>query len=192
MSLDLHFELRLEEREADRVFVSVVLAPTCGATGVDGVSLQMVDRTGEPMSARVVLPLAGEVAQPLLTTVEVRARGAIPAGSRVVGHAWRGQEQVEAACPADPGTQLEVHMRGRRIVPIPAPGLALRPLDGAERARLARVMPWIDEPARRAPERPAVVDSAPSTPEDVAEEVAQQYDLDPEDAAFLKELLGEE
>lgn len=192
MPLDLHFELRLEERQTDRVFVSVVLAPlTEHPTAVDGVSVQMQDRAGDPLGARLVLPLSGEVAQPLLTTVEVRSRGEIPAAARVVGVAWKGSEQLDASCPCDPGTQLEVHMRGRSVIGLGTPR-DLRSLDDEERAILGRLMPWVNEPAHAATDAPAVVDEPDPETDEIVADVAEQFDLDDEDAAFLKELLDED
>ena len=193
MPLALHFDLRLEERQSDRVFVSAVLAPTTPeGTAVDGVSVQMVDRAGEPLGARLVLPLSGALVQPLITTVEVRSRGAIPVGARVIGTVWRGSEQAEAMCPCDPGTQLQVHMLGRRTIPIPIDDGELRTLDPEERDVLGGVMPWLNEPIVRKVEDSNVLESPPPEPEDLVDEVAEQYDLDPADAEFLKELLGEE
>ncbi len=193
MPLDLHFELRLEERQSDRVFVSVVLAPA-GPSGasVDGVSVQMQDRGGEPLGARLVLPLSGAVVQPLITTVEVRSRGAVPPGARVVGVAWRGPDQLEADCPCDPGTELEVHMRGRKVIGIPKDDGRIRGLDPEEREVLAALMPWLNEPRVVATEPIAVLDSPAPDVDEVVGDVADQFDLSDEDAALLKELLGEE
>lgn len=191
--LDLHFELRLEERQADRVFVSVVLAPTSpDGSGVEGVSVQMVDRQGEVLGARLVLPISGTIAQPLLTTVEVRSRGPVPVGARVVGQAWRGDDQSEATCPCDPGTQLQVHMLGRKTIPLPERPGDLRFLVSDEREVLGRFMPWLNEPRPRPVPEPNVLEPQPPTPDDLVDEVAEQYDLDPADAEFLRELLGEE
>lgn len=192
MPVDLHFELRLEERLPDRVFVSVVLAPLGAQPApLDGVSLQMVDRAGEALGARMVLPLSGCLHQPLVTTVEVRARGAVPTGARVGGVVWVGSEQREASCPCDPGTQLEVHLRGRRTIGLPVDDDGLRSLDSGERAVLARYMPWVNEPmVPRAP--PQVLEPPEPEPEEVVDEVAEQFGLDEEDAAFLRELLEED
>lgn len=194
MSVDLHFELRLEERLPDRVFVSVVLAPLGAAPApLDGVSLQMVDRSGEALGARLVLPLSGALHQPLVSTVEVRARGAVPVGARVGGVVWVGSEQREASCPCDPGTQLEVHMRGRRTIALGGGSDdGLRGLDPGERAVVARCMPWVNEPMR--PREPATNVLEPPEPDadEVVDEVAAEFDLDDEDAALLRELLGED
>ena len=138
-----------------------------------------------------MLPLSGIIAQPLITTVEVRGRGEIPPASRVVGAVWAGSDQLDAACPCDPGTQLEVHMRGKRVVALPEGPLDLRSLDAEERALLGRFMPWVNEPAPVADGPPAVVEEPPPDTDEVVDEVAEQFDLDPEDAAFLKELLDE-
>lgn len=189
--IDLHFELRLEERMTDRVFVSVVLAPAGqDAAQVDGVAVRMLGREGEPLSTRHVLPISGALSQPMVSTVELRARGDIPPGAQVHGQAWRAEDQVEARCPCDPGTALGVHMRGRKTYPLVPERHALEPLEPEERAHLAQIFPWVNEPMV-ARESAGVLESSEST-EEAVDDFCDQFDLGDEDAAFLKELLGED
>ena len=157
--MDIHFELRLEERLPDRVFISVVLAPRAEpAPSVDGVSVQIQARDGEPLSPRLLLPISGQIQQPMVSTVELRASQSIPLGARVVGSTWAGRDQREATCPCDPGTALEVHMRGRRVIGVGSLNETLRGLFEEERQTLTTMMPWIAEPLVKPTGRPAVVE----------------------------------
>ena len=189
--IELFFELQLEERLADRVFVSVVLAPKDGsASAIDGVAVRMLTRSGEPLSPRHLLPIAGTVSQPMVSTVELRARGPIPPGAYVQGQTWSAEREIQARCPCDPGTALGTHMRGRKLHPLHPERHALTTLTDDERARLVDLFPWLSEPMipRSAS---AVLEVTPNSDE-LVDEVAEQFDLDPEDAEFLKELLGDD
>ena len=199
--MQLHFELRLEERQPDRVFVSAVLAPSDpeGAQ-VDGVSVQIHRRDGTALGKRLLLPISGRLDQPMITTVELRLLGAIPSSARVQGLAWHGTQQVAATCPCDPGTALGTHMRGRRLISLEDGSLEdgdsplLMDLGPDQRAVFTRLYPWISEPM--VPPEPTAVVESRATPSETAQETAaqaaEQYDLDPEDAAFLESLLGED
>ncbi len=204
MTLNLHFELRLEERRTDRVYVSVVLAPASpGPASVEGVAVQLHNRRGDPLSAQLLLPIQGALGQPMVSTIELRSRHPIAPGARVVGTAWHGTEQLEATCPCDPGTQLQVHMRGTRVVSMDPNEDVILSLSCEERLRLASTFPWIDLApcAEKVVEpRPTVVESQPSErpPESSTDcdfdldEVAAQFDLCEEDAAFLADLMDDD
>ena len=193
MSLALDFQLRVEERGEDRVVVSVLLAPNDPVTQIDGVSLQIHSKTGDPMSARMLLPISGALHQPMRSTLTLHAEGPIPLGCRVVGTAWRGSDQREASIPTDPFTELEVHMRARRrILPTEIPEVLERLLP-EDRQRIAADFPWIDEP--RIPPEVAgaltVVDNEAS-PEDSLDELADDLGLDEEVSDWLRDLLEED
>lgn len=190
MAADFSFELRLEERRSDRVYVAVLLAPSdCTPVTIDGVAVQMFQRSGDAVSSRLLLPIAGTLTQPMVTTVELRAtHGHLPNGSRVVGTVWMDDTQIEATCPADMWTELESHVRGTRMV-LPVSEAELRVLRPCERARLAACFPWVG--------RPTVLpfDGVLEPEEDLDEELdalCDEYGLCGEDAEFLKELMSED
>lgn len=189
MAVHVTFELRLEERRADRVFVSVLLAPADPGASLDGVSVQLFQRDGEAVSPRLLLPISGVLAQPMITTVELRAEGGVlPGGSRVVGTAWNAVASVEASCPTDMWTELGSHVRGTRTVAA-APCGELRLLDLQERARLACIFPWM---TRTAPLRTDDVLEPEDTQEEEVDAFCAEYGLGEEEAEFLKELLAED
>lgn len=189
MAVHVTFELRLEERRADRVFVSVLLSPADPVASLDGVSVQLFQRDGEPVSPRLLLPISGVLSQPMITTVELRAEGGVlPGGSRVVGHAWNAHASVEATCPADMWTELGSHVRGTRNVAA-SPCGDLRLLDPHERARLTCIFPWM---TRTAPVQTPTVLEPEDTEEEEIDAFCAEYGLDDEDAEFLKELLADE
>lgn len=192
MALVLTFELRLEERCPDRVVVSVLLAPATVAPRIDGVALQMFTRTGEPLGVRMLLPISGELRQPMLSTVELKAPdGDVPTGARVVGTAWAGADQREASIPTDPFTELEVHMRARRRLGALGGTNTLEPLTSGERAVIAKDFPWVEEP--RVPVAAAelsVVESEDTT--EPIDDLVEHLGLDEDNAEWLKELLKED
>lgn len=191
--LGLDVDLTLEERGPDRVVVSVLLAPLDGEGCLDGLALQLYTPDDEPLGARMLLPLAGTVRQPMLSTVELRSvPTVIPPGSRVVGTAWRGSEQLDVSIPTDPGTAFEAHVRGHDIVTGGTAEAFLEPLLTEERETLARLYPWIDEP--RVPRAPSaaleVVDHEPGLDE-VVDDLVNDIGLDDESADWLRDLLDE-
>ena len=190
--MDLHFEVRLEERLVDRVFVSVVLAAKSDAgTVVDGVSVQMLTRQGNALCPRMLLPISGTLTQPMVSTIELRALGKIPVGARVSGTAWTGKQQFEASCPCDPGTALGVHMRGLRLLPLTSDTPFLLSLDPGQREVLVALFPWLNGPMV-ATETPGILESSGPDSEELMDDFAEKFDLDPEDAEFLKNLLAED
>lgn len=141
--MDLDFFLNLDERLPDRVQVSVLLRPRGDqAAVVQGVSVELVGELGERLSHQLRLPIAGSVAQPMRMTVELRSLQPLPMGARVVATAWSAAEQWEASCPADPGTQLEAHVRGLNALRSDNDEV-FEPLLCAERGRLWAVLPWL-------------------------------------------------
>jgi len=192
MALNLDFELRLEERANEQVGVSVALAPSSEPIAIEGVALQWKTAGGDPISARLLLPIAGMVSQPMVSSVVLHAFRPIEPGCRVVATAWAGTEQIESSIPTDPFTELEVHVRGRELVNPDEGEREPMPLSDTERARLVARYPWVSEPRiSRVAGELGVVDSTPST-NDVVDEVAEEFELDDESAAWLKELLAED
>lgn len=192
MALDLDFELRLEERANEQVVVSVALAPREHPVVIEGVALQWATAEGEPISARLLLPIAGTVSQPMVSSVVLHAFRAIEPGCRVRATAWFGTTQVESSIPTDPFTELEEHVRARKRVSPDEGEREPRRLEPVERARLSARYPWVDEPRiNKAVGELAVVESTPST-DAVVDEVAEEFELDEESATWLRELLAEE
>ena len=190
--VDIEFDIQLEERLTDRVFVSVVLGPQHEPVQIDGAAVEIV-RLGNAVSPRLLLPIVGTLGQPIGTTVELRALGPIPSGARVVATAWAGSSRVEVSCPCDPWTELEVHMRGTRLVALNDRGPQIRSLRIHERRVIAKLFPWVDEPVRKREEPDnMVVEADDPREEDLVGDIQDHYDLDDEDAAFLRELLDEE
>lgn len=202
MALD--FALRLEDRRPDRVVVSVLIGPgKDGPSDVDGVVVVLVSRSGETLSHRLVLPIAGSIHQAMVSTVELRSLDGLPPGSRVAGWAWRGSEQWEATCPADPGTQLEAHVRGRvRLKPRAEElrGDAFEQLACDERDNLRAAFPWLTPCAPVPPPPPTVLESAETeamaeTAVDEGESLrdyCRDLGLCDEDTDWLQSLLDED
>ena len=185
--MDLDFRLSLDERLPDRVRVSVSLRPRGElAAVVQGVSVELVGEQGERLSHQLRLPIAGSVAQPMRTTVEVRALQPLPMGARVVATAWSAEEQWEASCPADPGTQLEAHVRGLNALGSDNDEV-FEPLLCGERARLWAVIPWL-KPCQPPPLK--VVETETVGPEAVRA-FCNNLGLDDEDSEWLEDLLND-
>jgi hypothetical protein len=216
MQFDLSLENRTEDLSADdgaRVFVNVLLAPAAAvwadaASGsdasnrpgvtpepitVDGVAVMLVGPQGECLSHRLLLPIAGTLHQPMVSTVELRAIDVLPKGSRVVGLAWHGSNQWEASCPADPGTHIEAHVRGRRALqPRPRPPAqapVFEALTASERYSLAASFPWLT-PCERPPPKVVEPELETATNEEIRS-FCEDLGLDEEDTDWLEALLDE-
>jgi len=197
VALLLDFELRLEERCADRVVVSVLLAPRGEeSVHIDGVALHLERRDGERIGAERVLPISGSLRHPMLSTIELKLEdGQLPTGSRVVGIAWNGAEQNEALLPTDPYTELEAHLRARRRISL-ADGIEsseLQRLSAPERARLAQDHPWINEPrlTRDAPALTVVDHDETTDSAEGIDGIVDDLGLDADSSEWLKDLLRE-
>jgi hypothetical protein len=191
--VDIEFDIQLEERLTDRVFVSVLLSPTHEPVHIDGAAVE-IRRLGTAVSARLLLPIVGTLTQPIGTTVELRAHGPIPSGARIVGTVWSGNSLLEVSCPCDPWTELEAHVCGTRPAALTEPtGQDLRRLSPHERTVVAALFPWINRP-KRAPDtaEKSIVEAQDLPAEDVVGDLQSQYDLDQEDTAFLRELLEDD
>ena len=196
MPLDIDIDLRLDERSDAKVALTVLLAPTRGPARVEGVALQ-VFLGDEPVGPRTLLPIAGTLAAPMLTSIELGAHGdePIPAGARVVATAWSGTDQREVIVPTDPGTAFEAHVRGLGPLGDPRvdPARELEPLEGDERRRFTAHFPWMDLPRipRGVKGQLEVVDAVP-TPRETAADAADAFGLDDETASWLNDLLHED
>ncbi len=222
MQFELSLENRTEERADDspgtaRVFVNVLLAPaqavwadatppesdadrpsnrpgvTPHPVTVDGVAVMLVGPHGEALSHRLLLPIAGTLHQPMVSTVELRAIDEVPKGSRVVGLAWHNCHQWEASCPADPGTHIEAHVRGRtayqpRKRP-PAQASVFEALTCDDRAALASAFPWLT-PCEPKPPKVVEPELDTATNEEIRNFCAD-LGLDEEDTDWLEALLDE-
>lgn len=195
----MSFELRVLERSADRVIVSVLLDPCGGTLQIEGVAVQLATRRLDPIGPQMVLPIAGPVSTMLAVQVELRSTEALPPGALVTGSMWWADGELRVTCSADLWTELEAFVRGRHVdAPCEQKGLGLAgdddddfvPLEALERAALVRVLPWIE---RSGPTCPPVlaVDADPPKPHphDPIDEVCAEFGLDEENAAFLRELL---
>lgn len=185
----LRFDLSLEDRHHDRVFVSVLLAPEQDGTAVEGVAVMLVGKGGELLSHQLLLPISGVLHQPMVSTVELRAIDVLPTGARVMGTAWAAGEQWEASCPADPGTHLEEHMRGRHAL-VPRVESEFESLTCHERTALAEVFPWL---APCEPKPPTVVEPELETAtNDEIRSFCNDLGLDEDDTEWLESLLEED
>lgn len=183
--LALDVELVLEERGVDRVRVTLVVSPADGVVAVEGASLQLVREGGEVVCPRLLVPIRGELHSAMATTLELRGTGPLPPGCRVQAVAWCADGNVSVSCPADPFITPGEHVRGQRVLDVPADDALLTPLDASERAALNRRLPWL----RPAPAEAAgviEVDDGPSV-----DELQEDLGLDAEQAAWLKDLLDE-
>lgn len=206
MPLRLRFDLRLETRQPDCVVVSVVLEPIRGELhegeehypNLEGVSLQILGPRGGTVSARTVLPIAGELSHAMVSTLQLRPLDdTIPQRSRVVGVAWGPEGQLEATIPTDLYTQLQAHVKALHRVPLGVDDedddeRALALLEPEERDRVAVHYPWVEEP--RVPSSVAqltVVDHEPSEQE-AFDSMLADLGIDDESAEWLKGLMDED
>ncbi len=192
MPHDLLFELRLESRHPNGVVVGVQLGPQDAVVVLDGVSLQIVGPKGDAVSARTVLPIAGELRQELRFAFELRTEDEeVPVGCRVVGVAWGPSRQYETSIPTDPFTELQLHMQALRRVGS-WEGVELEPVSETERARVALLYPWIDDPrVPRVAGQLEVVEHEPDE-EEAFEELVDDLGIDADAAEWLRDLMGEE
>lgn len=181
------FELRVEDRLADRVIVSVQVKPSGEAVAVEGIAVELFSRTDESLSSRVLLPVSGLLNAAVGVRVEVRASAPIPHGATVVGTAWWEGGMATVRCPTDPGTELEAHMRGRRTALLCGRDEFLESMSDREWQTLACAFPWLSRVAAHRIDRPIDANT-----QSLADEVTDELDLDPESAEWLRELLKED
>ncbi len=187
----VRLELRLKERLPDRVQVAVALTPTETELPINGIAVEIFCRKGLPLSPRLLLPIAGIVHQEMISTVELRAFHEIPRGSRVVATVWWQGGQLEGSCPTEMWTILRSHIRGCRRLSTYAPRPELEPVEAEDRAILATLFPWVDEPMIPAPPPSAVFEPIEKDSESPADDIQDAYDLDEESAEWLRDLMSD-
>jgi hypothetical protein len=188
MALSLH--LQIEQRRPDRVFVLIELVHNGATINVTGAAVELRSKRGILLSPRMILPLAGLLAGPLATRVELRSQQPIPQGSKVYGVVFWNGEQTEAVIPADPCTDLEAHVRGSRNIW----GFAakdLESLEPSEEYALQQRFPWAIQFEEDEDEDTAPMDSELAS-DDLTDEVAKSLGLDEEETAYLREILTDE
>lgn len=187
----MKFTLKLHERRDDRVFVTVCLSPDEREVSIEGVAVELRCPNGLALGPRLVLPISGPLSTSLALRTELRARKSIPRGSQVAGIAWTDGGKVEAGCPSDPGTALELFARGARIR-LPGAGELPPPtdLDRIEHAAMVRAFPWMAHfRTRDELDSPRILEEQS---DDIVEDVADCYNLCDEDKELLRELLGDD
>ena len=181
--MPVSFELRLEERHPDRVIVSVLLAPAGGPLKLGGVAVELFSRTGDSLSPRILLPIAGVLTDPIAVRVELRAhQPPITIGATVTGTAWWDNDQVEASCPAEPWTELEAHVRGRQHAPLRSAEHEFLLLNTHEHTQLSGRFPWLTR----------AMTSAGPVHTVTSDDATEDLGLDAESAEWLRELLNED
>lgn len=187
--MNLAVELHLQERSPHRVLVSVCVSPLNGPQVVDGVALQLLSEDGTELSTRTLLPISGSLGAPLVTTVELRGYGCVvPVGAVVNATLWSGHEQLVATCPADPHQRFRDWLRGDRASLGDLDDVEFSAIEGEDRARLEKALPWIAEPLRRS-SAPPVLESKEDDP--CADALKEDFGLDDECAEWLESLLSE-
>lgn len=187
----MQLELHLDDRQCDRVYVTVCLTPEGGSAVVHGVAVELRTRQGEPLSARLMLPISGPLPAPLALRTEVRARTDLPRGARLHGVVWSSEGSLESSCPTDPGTTLEAYAYGSPIgLGTPDPLKGPHDLTDDERASLVRAYPWMGRYA--SPARVEDSQVIEEQPQDLAADIAASYGLSDEDRSFLEELLADD
>lgn len=191
--MNIGVELQIEERLRDRVYVSVVLRPTDEDAAVEGVAVQVVSRTGEAISPRLLLPISGTLSSTMVSTVELRGlTGTIPRGSKIVGSAWLGSEQIEFQTSADLGPTLGAHLRAdHQLWPRSQGNFSM--LTDQEQCELAEHLPWLDcwTKPRSVEEEDGVLEGEEDAGDPV-EAFADALGLGEEDSEWLRKLLNED
>jgi hypothetical protein len=187
--MGVEVDLSLEERGDDRVRVIVTVAPRdpSGAR-VEGVAVQLVDTSDRELCPRVLLPVAGHLTGPLSMCVELRSTAPLAPGCRVVASAWAGDDASLATCPADPVACLAQHAAGTPDADAPPCDLEevmLERLSDAELAALTLRLPFLNV-AHHVRADASIIDGEAS-----AADIISGLGLDPDAAAFLRDLLDE-
>ena len=187
------FDLRLVLQHSDHVVVSAVLEPSQEGTLIDSVALQMVGSKGEAVSAKMVLPISGQLKQSMTFTLEMRPLdGDIPVGSRVVAVAWIDREPLQAWVPTHPYTQLHAHLSALQRLDPNEGERQLEPLSPEERERLAEEHPWVNEP--RMPVAHGLLEVVEHEPDEdeALDDLVGDLGLDADSAEWLKDLMTED
>ena len=192
----LFFEVTLEERRADRVVAIVRLESEGEPVALEGVAVELLDRGRDRLSSRVLLPIAGELAQSVAVRVELRAFDEIPVGAFIEATAWWEADQRRVVCPTDTSTELEAHVHGRGAIPLAGEDGEFLSLTPAQWRRLAGRFPWLvslhDAVASPGGVAPGATEGGEDALGETLEETLEGLGLEGDEAEWLKELLGDE
>ncbi len=183
--MSVSLQLRLDERQDDRVFVSVTLDPD-GIIQIEGVALELHCRQKHALSPRLLLPVAGQLTGSLTTQVELRAARSIPQGAVVVATVWVGDQQFSAMVPTDPCTGMEGHVRGCPRVSVVPDDRDLASLSDEQVSALRGAMPWIGQPVIQDDDDDDAIDDAEM------DHLCAELGLDGECAEWLRDLMAED
>ena len=184
MPIELH--LHIEERRPDRLYALFEIDNQGEVVNITGAALELRDAQGQLLSPRMILPIAGMLTGPLATRSELRAQRNIPRGATLYGVVFCNGTHTETIIPADPCTDLEGHVRGRRVIRGHRQTELLSiPID--ELRVLKEAFPWTVDDSTVSGE-----EGEEGEEEDLTDEIIGHYDLDPEDADFLRALMTEE
>ena len=185
--MPLTLSLQIEQRSPDRVFVQVELTQPEAPIHVNGAAVELRGGRGVLLSPRMILPIAGNLVGHLTTRIELRAQQTIPQGAKVYGIVFWDGGQTEASIPADPCTDLEAHVRGRRNLGY-GQTHEWQSLSEREEDNLAHYFPWA-----------VTLDVADDDDESLAEvhdpitdEVVSALGLDDDSADLLRSLLDDD
>lgn len=182
-------ELRLDERQAESVIVSVLLTPQSPSSQLGGVELHLQSPNGDALGPRMVLPIAGALTAPMRSTVQLRSNVPLERGARIVAAAWQGSQTVETSIPADARTELAHHAG-------PAKTLALSndtqatfgALGDDDMQRLRNAWPWLADTGR-----PRVVEAtADEEQASDVDDIIDDLELDEASSEWLRELLDDD
>lgn len=183
-------DLRVVDRELDRVQVTLRIAPSTGPAPLEGVSIELTDADGAQLSPRLQLPLSGELSTPVATVVELRTHTGkpLPRDAQVLAKAWHGAEEVRHHCPAERCRGLETHVAGAAACFMLSERELAFPLDEDEARALLKRHPWIRN-LRAAFQKDHGPEALPIDPEPNSQQIADELGLEGEEAEWLKELL---
>ena len=191
--MSLSLQLTIEQRRSDRVYVLVELDHDGATVDINGAAVELRSQKGHLLSPRMILPIAGLLAGPLSTRIELRAQQPIPQGSTVYGVVFWGGDQTEAVIPADPCTDLQAHVTGARNIS-GYTSKTLENLSPGEEYALYQHFPWTvkeDEEDEEDDWSEELLDENDPI-DDLTDEVARSLGLDEEEASYLRELLTDE
>jgi len=190
--MSLSLRLHIEHRRSDRVYVVVELEHEGATVDINGAAVELRSQKGALLSPRMILPIAGLLAGPLSTRIELRAQRPIPQGSTVYGVVFWGGEQTEAMIPADPCTDLQAHVTGSRTI-CGYSAKDLENLSPSDEYALFQHFPWtIKEDEEDDDDWSEDATFQEERHEDLTDEVAKSLGLDEEEAGYLRELLTDE
>ena len=188
--MSLSLRLTIEQRRSDRVYVLVELDHDGATVDINGAAVELRSQKSHLLSPRMILPIAGLLAGPLSTRIELRAQQPIPQGATVYGVVFWGGDQTEAVIPADPCTDLQAHVTGARNIS-GYTSKTLENLSPEEEYALYQHFPWTVKEEEEDDWSEETLDEDDPV-DDLTDEVARSLGLDDEEASYLRELLTDE